>query len=153
MTCTVRSLAKAITGGLYDRRIIRGKEVDVGQREVAAALLQVHKNLRPRWPTDFDEQILLLQDRNYAHWRIKLRIQEKEADDYILDDIRRSNPKKRYLLAYTEDGGRHCVYVTHYNKQKRLFHCLNSHGDQNRHPKVPLKKRGNVLYRLSARQI
>jgi len=104
------------------------------------ALFQEYKDLKPRWPTSYNRTKLLVQDLESRHWELKLKIKKEAINIDTLTDIRRSNPEKRYVLVYNyprrHSKDLHTVFAKHYNKWKKVFSCINSHGPINRYPKV-----------------
>ena len=95
---------------------------------------------------DFNGKEYLLQDTDSNYWSIRLSVKKVEEEEF-LKDIRSQEPGYTYILSYLiPSGGRHAVYVK--SCDHNLINCLNSWGNLEPEPKIPLQTKGNIFYRV-----
>ena len=96
---------------------------------------------------DFDGKEYLLQDAEMKYWTISLSVKKVEKEEF-LNDIRSTEPGHTYILSYvTPRGVRHAVFAESCDHTR--VNCLNSWGDNNPTPRIPINTKGNIFYRVS----
>lgn len=135
-TCTCYAIANAVADQLAE------KQIDIDQSVFAGILVDKKGNIGAVWPDFYDNyhsSILIKDDKSGRHYSIKIRT-VRPVEKFI--------DNQRHILAYyTNTNKYHCVFIE--EKKGDYYSCLNSWGNHDPNPKIPLKKTGNKLWRVS----
>lgn len=148
-SCTCHALANAIAHELDKIGI------DVVQEHIVSVLVTYNQHAGRAFPHNFDsfEEPILTMDQLSEEW-IQIRI-ETVKEIANLEDY---TPDKSHVLAYytrqeidvfgeTQWYDYHCVFVKgKIMLQGNAFKCINSWGDYDRNPVVPVNRFGNRLW-------
>jgi hypothetical protein len=103
--------------------------------------MQRHPDIAATWPDNYDEEKYIFQDYK-SHTYVKLQLQVEKSKYY--------KPGNEYVLAYrpevTKDA-RHCVFVK--SKEDPVYSCINSWGNVESNPQVPIEQTGNQLWSVN----
>ena len=133
MTCTCHALANAIADKLNEEH-----NIDVNQEILANILVNSNKHVGPVWPDIYDNygEPILVKNEKSKEW-ISINIKTvKRVEKFINGE--------KHLLAYSSERGKHCVFLKEQIKDSYI--CVNSWGEYDSHPVVPVKKYGNILW-------
>ena len=137
LTCTCQALANAIADKLNEEH-----NIDVNQESLADILVNNNQHLGAVWPHEYDNyrQRILLMDRNSKEeekkW-ISIKIKTvKEVNKFINGE--------KHLLSYISKNGHHCVFLK--EQIGDSYKCVNSWGEKEPYPLVPVENPGNKLW-------
>ena len=146
--CVRFALAKAIIDGFMRKKFVPGVVIDLHQVAVRCALNNEHKDTLGKWPEEFDQKEYQFQSADARFWKTTLKIQKVRTFEFEKDQ--RSTSKYSYVLVYPPDpytnpDVTHCVYIDSFDGV--YLNCINSHP---MYPtlNIPIRKRGNILYRV-----
>jgi len=132
------------------KHFLEGQEIDINQSEIKSGLLQMYKDTEPRYPDQFNGRSCFLQDVSGRYYKIRLSVKEVTLDKEVLDDINYDHSKAKYVLCYNDHVvGRHCVFVEVFEAENQRFSCMNSNGEINKYPQVPVDQPGLQIYKLA----
>lgn len=142
-TCTCHALANAIADQLNEE-----SQIDIDPTRLADILVSHNEHVGAVWPDEYDNYFksLITMDRKTARW-ISIKIKTvKRVQRFV-------NTERHVLSYYTAAvGGRwtnnHCVFVR--QQSGDLYDCVNSWGDYDIYPAVPVNRPGNILWMVRA---
>ena len=133
LTCTCHAIANAIADKLNEEH-----NIDVNQKILANILVNNNKHVGPVWPDIYDNygQPILVMNENSKKW-ISINIKTvKRVEKFISGE--------KHLLAYLSERGNHCVFLK--EQIGDLYKCVNSWGEYDSYPVVPVENPGNRLW-------
>ena len=135
MTCTCHALANAIADKLNEEH-----NIDVNQESLADILVNNNQHVGAVWSDIYDNygQPILLMDRNSKEkeW-ISIKIKTvKRVEKFINGE--------KHLLSYLSKDGHHCVFLK--EQIGDSYKCVNSWGEYDSYPLVPVENPGNRLW-------
>ena len=110
--------------------------------------MSYNRHIGPVWPDECDDykETILTMDENSREWfSIKIKT-VKRVENFINNE--------RHVLSYctTQVGERwinnHCVFVK--EQLGEFYNCVDSWGDYDSNPTVPVKRPGNILWMVQA---
>ena len=146
-SCTCHALANAIANELDKNGI------DVDQEHIVSILVTYKQHAGRTFPHDFHsfEEPIITKDNGSRKW-IQINI-ETVMEIYNFEQY---VPDKSHVLAYftrkeTDEYGKvggtdyHCVFVKGKMILENAFNCVNSWGNYEKYPVVPMNRYGNRL--------
>ena len=96
-----------------------------------------------RWPDFFKDKSLRLKEENSNKWfDVKIEV-VLEISSHQHDSELRKLKHNEYVLVYKYNPNNprslHTVYVDKYDASTQIVECINSHGQSNQSPKIPLQ--------------
>ena len=143
MTCTCHALANAVADQLCHEN-----DIDIDPVCVAGILVDRNEHVGAVWPDKYDnyDNSLTIIDRKTEEW-ININIKTvKRVKKFINGE--------RHVLSYgtklvnNEWTDNHCVFVRHYSGDS--YDCVNSWGQDDPYPLVPVERPGNILWVVRA---
>ena len=143
MTCTCHAIANAIADQLNDE-----SQIDIDPTRLANILVSNNEHVGAVWPDEYDNYIktIITMDKKSGRW-ISIKIKTvKRVEKFI-------NAERHVLSYFTAAVGdrltnNHCVFVR--QQIGDLYNCVNSWGDRNLYPAVPVNRPGNKLWMVRA---
>ena len=144
MTCTCHALANAISAQLNDEY-----KIDIDPTRLANILVNNNQHVGAVWPDEYDNYIqpIITMDEKSKKW-ISIKIKTvKRVEEFIKTE--------KHVLSYNTEviGGKwtnkHCVFVR--EQLGGLYHCVNSWGDHDLYPHIPVARPGNILWIVQAK--
>ena len=139
-TCSIFAVSKAVAAKLHEGIWPIGK-VDVDQQSITSALLQVFQDTKPRWPSEFDGETILIMDR-YSRRYLQIRLKITPQPHQVCN----STEKQVLVYEYKHNGqslGPHCVFSEKFDKG--IFKCINSHGSIDMFPQLDKNEILNIF--------
>ena len=135
--------------------------IDFNQKTVTQILMNDHKDILGKWPTDYNQSSHYFLDIDDRNWITRLWVHQTTTTEFI-NDITRSvkNQQYTYVLVYPHDpndpkSSQHCVYVKKYDSNHAYdkypygyLECINS-DPTDKFPRIAINRKGNRLYRIS----
>lgn len=143
MTCTCHAIANAISDQLNDEY-----KIDIDPTRLANILVNNNQHVGAVWPDDYDKynRPILTMDEKSNKW-ISIKIKTvKRVGNFIKTE--------KHVLSYnTEEirgtwANKHCVFVR--EQLGDSYHCVNSWGDSDVYPHIPVARPGNILWIVRA---
>ena len=133
LTCTCHALANAIADKLNEEH-----DIDVNQKSLADILVNNNKHVGAVWPDIYNNygQRILVMDENSGKWISIIIKTVKRVEKFINGE--------KHLLAYLSKDGHHCVFLK--EQIGDLYKCVNSWGEYDPYPLVPVENPGNRLW-------
>ena len=97
-----------------------------------------NKHIGAVWPDIYDNygQPVLVKDKKSGEWySINIKTVKR---------VKRFISGQKHLLAYPSQCGYHCVFIK--EQVKDLYNCVNSWGDIDPYPVIPVKHPRNILW-------
>ena len=90
------------------------------------------------WPDIYDDygQPILVMDEKSSEWySIKIK---------AVKNVKKFSNEEKHLLVYCSEHGKHCVFIKEQVKDR--YNCVNSWGEVDPYPKIPVEDPGNILW-------
>merc|ERR1711910_19749 len=153
-SCTYFALSKAIVNGYFTGKFTAGKKINTeSQPSVSYILLNLkfkdandHNSpfIIAKNPTQFDKESILLSDVNNNLWKTKIFVSEVQSPAQELTE--QNLNKNEYLIYYLlENNSLLCVYVNSISSNTQTVRCINSWGEKDSYPKIPIHNIKNLF--------
>ena len=145
---TCHALANAIANELEKEGIF------VVPEHIVSVLVSYNQHVGRAFPHDyhsFEEPIITMDNKTYKWIEINIKTVTE------IYNFKQYTPDKSYVLAYftqeeTDEYGQlrwtdfHCVFVKRRIILQNVFNCVNSWGNYEKYPVVPINRPGNRLW-------